>query len=80
MIVGVFYGSSNELSGHYKRIQREHPVYVGTEFWHRLTGHANFYQRITDAIGDVATETDGTEIVEEVINSLAKQIEEHLNS
>ncbi|MFD2672165.1 PmeII family type II restriction endonuclease [Marinicrinis sediminis] len=75
LIVGVFYGHPNELSGHYKRLQREHPVYVGTDFWNRLTGHINFYDRITDAIGDVATETDGTALVEEVINSLAKQIE-----
>lgn len=80
MIVGVFYGHSDELSGHYKRLQKEHPVDVGTNFWHRLTGHINFYQRITDAIGDVATETDGTELVEETINSLAQQIEDSFNN
>ncbi|WZL74285.1 PmeII family type II restriction endonuclease [Clostridiaceae bacterium 35-E11] len=79
LIVGVFYGEHDELSGHYKRIEEEHPVIVGAEFWHRLTGHSNFYQRITDAIGDVALEYDGSELVESVINQLAEQIEESLN-
>jgi hypothetical protein len=79
LVVGVFYGEPHELSGHYKRIQEEHPVIVGAEFWHRLTGHADFYQRITDAIGDVALEYDGSELVESIIDQLARQIEEYLN-
>ena len=35
LIVGVFYGTHAELSGHYKKIHKEHPVIVGLEFWHR---------------------------------------------
>lgn len=79
LIVGVFYGEENELSGHYKRIQKEYPVYVGSKFWHRLTGHVDFYGRITDGIGEVAIEVDGSELVEDIINDLAKQIEEAFN-
>ncbi|TCK98794.1 type II restriction endonuclease EcoO109I-like protein [Natranaerovirga hydrolytica] len=79
LIVGVFYGDYDELSGHYKRIEQEHPVIVGAKFWHRLTGHANFYQRITDAIGDVALEYDGTELVKSVIDDLERQIAQALN-
>lgn len=80
MIVGVFYGTHNELSNHYKKVEREYPVIVGAEFWHRLTGNADFYQRITDAIGDVASEYDGSELVENIIDELSVQIEEALNS
>ncbi len=75
LIVGVFYGTPEELSGHYKKISQEHPVIIGTDFWYRLTGEKDFYQRLTDAIGDIATEYDGSELIDKVITSLAKEIE-----
>lgn len=80
LIVGVFYGEYRELSGHYKKIEEEFPVVVGTDFWYRLTGDKDFYQRITDAIGEVALEYDGSELVKSIIDKLAKQIEESLKS
>ncbi len=79
MVVGVFYGEHAELSNHYKKIEEEYPVIVGVNFWHRLTGNADFYQRITDAIGDIASEFDGSELVASVIDDLAIQIDEALN-
>jgi hypothetical protein len=79
LVVGVFYGEKHELSSHYRRIQEEYPVIVGAEFWHRLTGHKDFYQRITGAISDVALEYDGSKLVEDIIDSLAREIEELLN-
>nr|WGD60851.1 PmeII family type II restriction endonuclease [Bacillus velezensis] len=78
LVVGVFYGSDDKLSGHYKKIKEEYPVIVGAEFWYRLTGEENFYKRLTDAIGEIASEFDGSKLIEEVIDSLAKQIEEEL--
>lgn len=80
LIVGVFYGTPQELSGHYKKINQEYPVIIGSEFWYRLTGEKDFYQRLTDAIGDVASEYDGTELLEHVIDSLAKEIKDSLNT
>ncbi|WP_338541807.1 PmeII family type II restriction endonuclease [Paenibacillus tundrae] len=78
LIVGVFYGTREDLSNHYKVIDAEYPVIIGEEFWYRLTGEVDFYQRITDAIGDVASEVDSSELIEDVIRSLAKEIEETL--
>lgn len=78
LIVGVLYGESDELSNHYKKIDETHPVIVGQEFWYRLTGELTFYDRITDAIGDVAKEVDASEIIEDVIDKLALEIEEKL--
>ncbi|AEH54558.1 MULTISPECIES: PmeII family type II restriction endonuclease [Heyndrickxia] len=78
LIVGVFYGTPKELSGHYKKINQEYPVIVGAEFWYRLTGEEDFYDRLTGAIGEVASEYDGTELMDKVINSLAIEIEESL--
>lgn len=74
LIVGVFYGTPDELSGHYKTLDKEHPVVVGQDFWHRLTGEKEFYQKLTDAIGDVASEIDGSQLIEKVIDALAKEI------
>ncbi|TPE65938.1 PmeII family type II restriction endonuclease [Halalkalibacterium halodurans] len=78
LVVGVFYGTPNDLSNHYKTINQEFPVIVGQEFWYRLTGELDFYQKLTDAIGDVASEVDGSEMIEEVIKTLANEIEETL--
>ncbi|MCM3195820.1 PmeII family type II restriction endonuclease [Priestia megaterium] len=75
MVLGVFYGTPEELSAHYKKVDEDFPVFVGEEFWHRLTGDKNFYDRITDAIGEVASEFDSSELIEDVIQTLAKEIE-----
>lgn len=75
LIVGVFYGTPDELSTHYTRIKEEYPVIIGQEFWHRLTGDQDFYKKLTDAISEVATEYDGSELLQEVIEELAKEIE-----
>ncbi|MFA1819211.1 PmeII family type II restriction endonuclease [Virgibacillus oceani] len=78
LVVGVLYGTPEDLSGHYKNINDEYPVIIGAEFWYRLTGETDFYQRITDAIGEVASEYDSSELIEKVIKSLATEIEQSL--
>ena len=79
-IVGVFYGTNDDLSQMYRAINRSHPVYVGEGFWHRLTGDEDFYEALIDNIAEVANEIDGTAIIEDVVNSLAKEIEEKSNN
>ncbi|GIO21134.1 hypothetical protein J18TS1_42340 [Oceanobacillus oncorhynchi subsp. incaldanensis] len=78
LVVGVFYGTPQDLSGHYKKINEEYPVIIGADFWYRLTGEKDFYQRLTDAIGDVASEYDGSELLDDIIKSLTVEIEESL--
>ena len=78
LIVGVFYGVPSELSTHYKKILSTYPVFVGQEFWHRLTGDKDFYTKITDAIGEVATEYDSSEMLNNVIEELSKEIEKKI--
>lgn len=75
LVVGVFYGEPHELSGHYKKIAKEYPVHIGQDFWYRLTGDSNFYKGLTDAIDEVASEYDGRELLEQVIVSLAAEID-----
>lgn len=74
MIVGVIYGEKTELSSHYKKINEKYPVIIGKDFWHRLTGKENFYFDLIDAVGEVALETDGTKVLQETIEALAKDI------
>lgn len=75
LVVGVFYGNSYELSSHYKKIEQDYPIYIGQDFWYRLTGDANFYGELTDAVNEVAAEYDGRELLEEVIDKLTIEIE-----
>jgi len=74
MIVGVIYGESSQLNGHYKRITKQYdfPVYAGKGFWHRLTGDENFYQDLIAAVGSVAIEADYSSEFQEVIRELSE--------
>jgi len=76
MIVGVVYGEDSELSSHYKKISESFPVIIGREFWHRLTGKEDFYFELIDAVGEVALEVDGSQIVEDTIAKLAVEIQQ----
>lgn len=46
LILGVIYGSEQQLSQHYKKIDETYPVIIGVEFWHRLTGFPDFYNKL----------------------------------
>lgn len=74
MIVGVVYGEKSELSTHYRRIGNDFPVYIGEDFWFRLTGKKDFYFELIDAIGEVALEVDASKVVEKTIAVLAEEI------
>lgn len=74
MIVAVVYGEETELSSHYRRISGHYPVYIGRDFWHRLTGKEDFYFELIDAIGEVALEVDASKVVESTIQKLALEI------
>lgn len=79
LVVGVFYGTRKELNNSYKKIDKQHPVVVGAEFWHRLTGEEGFYEKLIEGIGEVAKEYDGTELIENAINALIPQIKEAMD-
>lgn len=75
--VGVIYGEAQDLSSHYLRItsQFHHPVLIGEEFWHRLTGDKNFYFDLIECIGHVAIEADFKTKLDDVIKELAQSNE-----
>ena len=78
MIVGVLYGEADGLSAHYKIIDSHYPVYCGADFWERITGDAQFYNRLAKAFGEVVEEDniDGSHLIQNKIEEIAKEIEE----
>lgn len=74
-VVGVFYGEAKDLSASYKSIALEYPVHIGKDFWHRITGDEDFYQDLINAFAEVADEMDGRKIIDEIIQSLANEID-----
>lgn len=73
LVVAIVYGEPGQESGHYKKLRDEHdhPLYIGQEFWHRLTGDENFYVELLRAISEVAIEARGVTLLDETIQKLA---------
>lgn len=74
LVVGILYGEPGQESNHYQKLRDNHgyPLYIGQEFWHRLTGDPDFYQELRVAIAEVAVEAKGSEIIKSVADALAK--------
>lgn len=76
MIVGILYGS--DMNSNYKTINVTYPVYCGADFWERLTGDKNFYNRLAKAFGEVVEEDgiDGSAMILKKVNEIAEEIKE----
>ena len=76
LIVGVLYGEASNLSANYKVIDAHYPVYCGIDFWERLTGDRNFYNRLAKAFGEVVEEDgiDGSVLILDKVNQIADEI------
>ena len=73
-IVGVLYGTDAELSQHYKEINKIHPVFAGKDFWYRVTGFPDFYDRLVIAINEKIANIDTKNSLIEGCNKLADEI------
>lgn len=80
--IGITYGSMDQISGHYKKIhesavgnQPHIPVYVGTEFWHILTGDRDFYRDMIQVVTKTFENEDYSALLEKDISLLANEIE-----
>lgn len=77
LIVGVLYGDKENLSANYKAIDAHYPVLCGADFWERLTGDKNFYNRLAKAFGEVVEEDgiDGSALILKKVKEIAKEIQ-----
>jgi hypothetical protein len=73
-IVGVLYGEPDELSMHYKRIDKTHPVIIGKELWHRITGFENFYDVLVKELHESILSIDTHDFINRGCNELAEEI------
>jgi len=74
-IVGVLYGDQNELSMHYKTIDKIHPVIIGEDFWHRVTGFPKFYVGLVDNLQKLIDRIDTRDILNVGVAKLSIEIE-----
>ena len=76
LIVGVLYGERDNLSANYKAIDAHYPVLCGADFWERLTGDKQFYNRLSKAFGEVVEEDgiDGSTLILQKVDEIAQEI------
>ncbi|WP_300567811.1 PmeII family type II restriction endonuclease [Flavobacterium sp.] len=73
-MVGVLYGETSELSMHYKEIDKFHPVIIGKDFWHRVTGFPDFYDGLVAALHECINNLDTKEFITKGCDELATEI------
>ncbi|HRX66916.1 MAG TPA: PmeII family type II restriction endonuclease [Tenuifilaceae bacterium] len=73
-IVGVLYGEKSELSMHYKIIDKVHPVIIGKDFWHRVTGFPNFYNVLVTELHKSINSIDTKNLINRGCGDLAEEI------
>lgn len=76
LILGVLYGEKDQLSQHYLKIDTQFPVIIGEEFWHRITGFPNFYNRLVSNLDEMILSLDLEDFFTKGYMALAKEIEE----
>lgn len=74
LILGVLYGTKDQLSQHYKKIDQTYPVYVGKEFWFRLTGFADFYDKLVVNLDKMILSLDNEGFFEKGCQTLSLEI------
>ncbi len=74
LVVGILYGESGQESSHYKKLNHDYgyPLFIGEDFWHRLTGNQDFYKNLQKAIAEVAVEARASELIQKTVESLSK--------
>jgi hypothetical protein len=75
LILGVLYGSEDQLSQHYKKINEIHPVIIGSDFWYRITGYPMFYDKLVINLDKMILALDTEQFFEQGCLLLAKEIE-----
>ena len=75
LILGVLYGTEEQLSQHYRKIDETHPVIIGQEFWQRITGFENFYTTLVSNLDEMILMLDTEDFFKQGYLTLAKEIE-----
>ncbi len=74
LILGVLYGEESQLSQHYNKINQQFPVVIGKDFWHRITGLPNFYDKLVQELDTTISSLDTEDFFNEGLELLASEI------
>lgn len=74
LILGVLYGEKQQLSPHYLKIDSIHPVVIGKEFWHRITGFSEFYPKLTKELDAMIIQLQNEHFFKKGYTILAEEI------
>jgi len=55
LILGIIYGDRESLNHSYQKIDKVYPVFIGKDFWYRITGFNDFYSELNIKINDLVT-------------------------
>tara|TARA_R100000935_G_C2832555_1_gene166016 strand:+ start:194 stop:904 length:711 start_codon:yes stop_codon:yes gene_type:complete len=75
LILGILYGEEDQISQHYRKIDEQYPVIIGQEFWHRLTGFPDFYNKLVSNLDIMILELNTEDFLEIGYKALAKEVE-----
>jgi hypothetical protein len=70
------YGEAEELSMHYKLIDKTHPVIIGKDLWHRITGFPNFYQGLVEELHKSILTIDTKDMINKGCSDLEEEIKD----
>lgn len=73
-IVGVIYGTRDELSSSYRKIENTHgySVHIGEIFWTKLTGDRTFYNKMVEKLHVLSAEVNEEDFMQLIIEQLAE--------
>lgn len=74
LILGILYGDSSQLSGHYQRINNRYPVIIGKEFWYRITGFPSFYHNMIIEIDQLIAQAPMSNTFKKAFDKLLNEI------
>ena len=74
LVIGVLYGNKEDLSANYKKLNERYEIFVGNEFWKRLTGDDSFYFDLIKSFSKVADNINGRSHLHKTVEKLAEDI------
>ncbi|MDR0265066.1 MAG: hypothetical protein LBJ04_17745 [Sphingobacterium sp.] len=72
--IGIIYGAENELNGSYVNLQEEFDIFVGRQFWQRITGYENFYINLSERLRVLSENLDTNGRFDGGLNRLIRDI------
>lgn len=81
--VCILYGSISEVSSSYRNISKEAigsqldiPIYIGQDFWYRLTGIESFYSELIEVFFELFKKENYAKYLNVSVKSLARELEQ----